>query len=256
VLIVGTIDAFLPDVDLRWLLAAYPLVLLAMIGSYVRNYRRYMEDNYGSMENIDVQWIVRYIIMLVIAGGSLCFLFYARYTTRLFTQQWFLFFMIAYSTDQIVFRPNPWVEEENETKPDAVPPMEPSPESLSANAAQKDDAPAPDSSSYAGALEQWMQTEKPYLNKDFRLTDLQRILPLNRTYLSQLINTEYGCTFYHFANRYRVEEAKRLLSERPFLTMQEVASLTGFSSRIVFSNAFTKETGLSPREWSKKCNNS
>ena len=71
VLIVGTVDAILTNVDLRWLLAAYPLVLLAMIGSYVRNYRKYMEDNYGSMENIDVQWIVRYIIMLVIAGGSL-----------------------------------------------------------------------------------------------------------------------------------------------------------------------------------------
>lgn len=105
-------------------------------------------------------------------------------------------------------------------------------------------------------LEAWMETAKPYLSPDFRLMDLNEVLPMNRTYLSQLINTEYGCTFYQFANHYRVEEAKRLLSERPFLTMQEVASLTGFSSRIVFSNAFTKETGLSPREWSKKCNNS
>ena len=249
VLIVGTVDAFLSNVDLRWLLAAYPLVLLVMIGSYVRDYRRYMEDNYGSMENIDVQWIVRYIIMLVIAGGSLCFLFYAKYTTRLFTQQWFLFFMIAYSTDQIVFRPNPWGDEENETKPDAVPSMEPSPESVSANAAQKDDAPAPDSSSYAETLERWMQTEKPYLNKDFRLTDLQRILPLNRTYLSQLINSAFDCTFYQYVTNYRIEEAKRLMREQPELKIQEIADRCGFSSPTVFGRIFARETGMTPTEW-------
>ena len=61
VLVVGTVDAFLPNVDLRWLLAAYPFVLLVMIGSYVRDYHKYIEDNYGSMENIDVQWIVRFM---------------------------------------------------------------------------------------------------------------------------------------------------------------------------------------------------
>ncbi|MBQ8938882.1 MAG: helix-turn-helix transcriptional regulator [Paludibacteraceae bacterium] len=249
VLVLGVVDAFLPNVDLRWLLAAYPLVLLAMIGSYVRDYRRYMEDNYGSMENIDVQWIVRYIIMLLIAGGSLCFLFYAKYPTRLFTQQWFLFFMIAYSTDRIIFRPNPWGDEENETKPDAVPSMEPSPESVSDNAAQKDDAPAPDSSSYAEALEQWMQTEKPYLNKDFRLTDLQRILPLNRTYLSQLINSAFGCTFYQYVTNYRIEEAKRLMREQPELKIQEIADRCGFSSPTVFGRTFARETGMTPTEW-------
>ena len=187
--------------------------------------------------------------MLVIAGGSLCFLFYAKYPTRLFTQQWFLFFMISYSTDQIIFRPNPWGDEENETKPDAVPSMEPSPESVSANAAQKDDAPAPDSSSYAEALEQWMQTEKPYLNKDFRLTDLQRILPLNRTYLSQLINSAFGCTFYQYVTNYRIEEAKRLMREQPELKIQEIADRCGFSSPTVFGRIFARETGMTPTEW-------
>ena len=160
-----------------------------------------------------------------------------------------LFFMIAYSTDQIVFRPNPWVEEENETKPDAVPSMEPSPESVSANAAQKDDALAPDSSSYAETLERWMQTEKPYLNKDFRLTDLQRILPLNRTYLSQLINSAFGCTFYQYVTNYRIEEAKRLMREQPELKIQEIADRCGFSSPTVFGRIFARETGMTPTEW-------
>ena len=37
---------------------------------------------------------------------------------------------------------------------------------------------------------------------------LWQLLPMNRTYLSQLIHAEYGCTFYQFVNRYRIEEAK------------------------------------------------
>jgi len=104
-------------------------------------------------------------------------------------------------------------------------------------------------------LEAWMETVKPFLNPEFRLMDISEVLPMNRTYLSQLINAEYGCSFYQFANKYRIDEAKRLLREKPYLSVQEVASLSGFSSRVVFSNAFSKETGVSPREWSKQCNN-
>ena len=98
-------------------------------------------------------------------------------------------------------------------------------------------------------LEQWMKTEKPYLNPDFRLMDLRQILPLNRTYLSKLINAEYGCSFYQLVSHYRVEEAKRLLTVNPTLRITDVAVQTGFSSSTVFSRIFFRETGLNPSEW-------
>jgi AraC-like DNA-binding protein len=94
-----------------------------------------------------------------------------------------------------------------------------------------------------------METEKPYLNPDFRLNDLRQVLPLNRTYLSQLINTEYGCSFYQWVNRLRIEEAKRLMREQPDLKIQDIADRCGFSSRRVFSQIFTRETGTTPTEW-------
>ncbi|MBQ2173109.1 MAG: AraC family transcriptional regulator [Bacteroidales bacterium] len=75
---------------------------------------------------------------------------------------------------------------------------------------------------------------------------------MNRTYLSQFIKAEYGCTFYQFVSRYRVAEAKRLKLEQPDLKMDEIAARCGFSSRTVFSNVFTREEGVSPREWFKK----
>ena len=114
--------------------------------------------------------------------------------------------------------------------------------------------PSPENSELRQKLDRWMEEEKPYVNPAFQLSDLGAVLPMNRTYLSHFIKTEYGCTFYQFVNRYRVEEAKRLKLANPDLKMDEVAARCGFSSRTVFSNVFTREEGVSPREWYKKCN--
>ena len=94
------------------------------------------------------------------------------------------------------------------------------------------------------------------VNPDFKLMDLRAILPTNRTYLSQLINAEYGCNFYQYVTNYRIAEAKRLMREHPELKMQEVAEQSGFASAAVFSRTFSRETGFSPREWSSSVDNS
>ena len=94
-----------------------------------------------------------------------------------------------------------------------------------------------------------METDKPYLNPNFRLTDLRQVLPMNRTYLSQFINTEYGCTFYQFVTNYRIREAQQLMTNHPEMKLADVAALAGFSSPVVFSRIFTKEMNMTPREW-------
>ena len=82
--------------------------------------------------------------------------------------------------------------------------------------------------------------------------DLRQILPLNRTYLSQLINTEYGCNFYQFVTRYRIEEAKRVMLANPFMKMQDVGEQCGFSSPTDFARIFSREVGMTPSEWTSK----
>ena len=236
VAVIGVLDAVL-DTDLRWLLAAYPFVLLAFIVVNIRAYRVYCENNYSSMEDIDVQWVVRYIIMLVILGASYCFISFARFPTRLFTQQWLLFFLLFYSNEQILFRPDPWVEHVRERKEDE-PEGEDNGSSLTGN-----------ETGYRAALEQWMVTEKPYLNKDFRLSDMMQVIPMNRTYLSQFIQTEFGCNFYQYVTKYRIEEAKRFMRANPDMRVQEIAEHCGFSSATVFGRVFLRETGLTPTEW-------
>ena len=226
VVVLGVIDMLVP-LDLRWLLALVPVVWVALLFRHLHDYRRYAEENYGSVEQTDEKWVIRYLLMVLVLGISYTYLCFSNEPTRLFTQQWLMLFVIIYTNDQVIFRAKPWIE----------------------NAEEEEEAKIESNADYRAKLEEWMDTEKPYLNPEFRLNDLRQVLPLNRTYLSQLINTEYNCTFYQFVTNYRIEEAKRLMKEKPDLKMQDIAEQCGFSSPVVFSRIFVRETGMTPSEW-------
>ena len=217
--------------SLRLLIALYPYALLAMVLTHIRRYRQWCEDNFSTLDNMDVQWIIRYCIMLVLIGLNYVYICIGSGHTRGFTQQWFVIFMLVYSTEQILYRKDPWqrlrtIPQEEETTEIDQPYV-----------------------AYKETLEAWLEKEKPYCNPDFQLTDLRQVLPLNRSYLSRFINTEYGCSFYKWVNGLRIKEAKRLLTEQPDLKIQDIADRCGFSSRRVFSQIFTRETGTTPTEW-------
>jgi len=226
---------------LRPVIALYPFALLFITLSHIRSYRIWCENNYSSMEHIDVQWIIRYCFMLFLVGANYVYMCTGHGHARAFTQQWFIVFMLGYSTEQILFRRNPWEmvhSTEDSSSDTAVP--------------EPDDASVADEATMANRqkLEQWMEHDKPYLNPDFRLIDLQQVLPMNRTYLSQFIHAEYNCSFYQFVGHYRVEEAKRMMREHPDMKFTTVATRCGFSSPVVFTRIFSAFTGKTPSEWS------
>ena len=233
VVALGVIDMLVPW-DLRWLLALVPVVWVALLFRHLHDYRRYAEENYSSVEQTDEKWVIRYLLMALILGISYTYLCFSDEPTRLFTQQWLMLFVIIYTNDQVIFRSKPWIENAAEEEE------------------EKEEAKIESNADYRAMLEQWMETDKPYLNPDFRLMDLRQILPLNRTYLSQLINAEYGCSFYQFVTNYRIEEAKRVMVANPFIKMQDVAEQCGFSSPTVFARVFSREVGMTPSEWSSK----
>ena len=234
VVVLGVIDIFVPW-DLRWLLALVPVVWVALLFRHLHYYRRYAEENYGSVEQTDEKWVIRYLQMTLVLGISYTYLCFSDEPTRLFTQQWLMFFVIIYTNDQIIFHSKPWIENAEEEEEE-----------------EEEEAKSESNADYRAKLEEWMKTEKPYTNPAFRLMDLRQILPLNRTYLSQLINAEYGCNFYQFVTNYRIEEAKRLMKEQPDLRMQDIAEQCGFSSPTVFARVFSREVGMPPSDWSSK----
>lgn len=105
---------------------------------------------------------------------------------------------------------------------------------------------------YAEEVHTWFEREKPYLREDLRLTDLQRIFPMSRSYLSLLFNKELGCSFSDYVNGFRVEESKRLMEAEPSASIQDIAERSGFHSISTFRRAFIKQTGTTPSEYRRE----
>ena len=231
-IIMGVVDYFVPA-NLLHLIMIYPVIIIILLCQHIRKYRQWCEDNFSSMEDIDAQWIVRYLTMLSIVGISFYFIVYCYLPNRMFTQQWMFLLIFSYTTERVLYRPDPW------TKVRGI-------------AEEEQEEVSPTNAVYRATLEEWLYKEKPFLNPDFQLMDLRQVLPLNRTYLSQLINAEYGGSFYTWVSTLRIEEAKRMMIEQPELKMQDIAERCGFSSRTVFSRIFTRETGVSPSRWIEK----
>ncbi len=92
------------------------------------------------------------------------------------------------------------------------------------------------------------KSEKIYQLSDLRITTISQKLDTNRTYISKLINDEFGMNFNEFVNKYRIEEAKHLLKSKEHhqYTMEYIAEKSGFGSVASFSRCFKEFEGITP----------
>ena len=101
-------------------------------------------------------------------------------------------------------------------------------------------------------LQSIMTKEQVYKQSDLKLDDLARLAGTNRSYVSRAINQATGSNFNQFINQYRIEEAKKLLTDKKNkLKMNTVAIDAGFGSVSSFRRAFLKEVGTTPEKWNK-----
>lgn len=103
----------------------------------------------------------------------------------------------------------------------------------------------------AWTLNKSMVEKELFKTKELRITDLTFLIGTNRTYLSQAINQEFGCSFSEFVNQYRIAYAKKLMKDET-LSICEIADMAGFASESTFFRIFKKATGMSPDRWRKK----
>ena len=97
-------------------------------------------------------------------------------------------------------------------------------------------------------LQQTMADEKPYLDDSLSLPALARAVAVSPHHLSQVLNDSLNQNFFEYIGRFRVEEAKKMLSDRANinLKMEEVARRVGYLSKSAFNTAFKKHTGMTP----------
>lgn len=96
-----------------------------------------------------------------------------------------------------------------------------------------------------------LERDRPYTHNDLKVQDLADHLGIPSYQLSQIINTELRRNFYDLINSYRIEEAKRLLTDpaNQDLTILAIAYDVGFNSKSAFNTAFRKYAEMTPSQF-------
>lgn len=94
-----------------------------------------------------------------------------------------------------------------------------------------------------------MENEKIYTDPTLTVDSVTQKLQTNKKYLSNSIAVYTKDNFNNFINSYRIREARRIILQKPSLSLNEVMYACGFNSRTPFYTAFQKNTGMSPQQF-------
>lgn len=104
---------------------------------------------------------------------------------------------------------------------------------------------------YSFELDQLMINNRLYLDPLLKLEDVADKLNLPVKQVSNLLNQHIGKNFNDLVNSYRVDEAKRKLTD-PLLSQFTIASVAfdcGFNSLATFQRCFKQFTGITPSQY-------
>ena len=110
----------------------------------------------------------------------------------------------------------------------------------------------------AARVDEDIRQRKIYMEPDITLDSLAEALEIMPRDLSALINRHFGINYYEFINRYRIEEARRMLASSDYknTTITDIYLKVGFNSKSVFYTFFKKIEGVTPTQYRQSANQS
>jgi AraC-like DNA-binding protein len=98
-----------------------------------------------------------------------------------------------------------------------------------------------------------MNEDKLFLNSEFSLEELTKIMNINHYYLSDIINSYWGNNFNDLINTYRVYEAKKILEDSKFANLKiiDIGYDVGFNSISTFNRVFKSKVNITPKQYRK-----
>lgn len=240
-------------------IVVYLALLFCLTWHYKKFYSQWCRNNYSNDENMDISWLRQYGIGVVLIGIAYFILLLNGTTLSFITHNITVQCFFSYTLYKGLFHYNPYTENFfsqtlNET--DACNNTEAIEEQLFAD---KDLSKLNESAflrklpAYRDQIAEWMTTEKPYLDPNFKLIDVLSVLPLNRTYISRVFNEGFGSSFSDVVRDYRIREAEHMLVSRKDIPVGQIGELCGFSSPSVFNRAFVQShNGLTPNRYRKQ----
>lgn len=100
-------------------------------------------------------------------------------------------------------------------------------------------------------MNEWMETDKPFVNGNLSLTDFAEKFEIPGYILSEVLNRLVKQNFYEYVNNYRIEEFKKQIQapKNKNIKLLNVAFDVGFNSKTTFNTSFKKFTGKTPSEY-------
>jgi len=227
----------------RFVYAIQVIYFLVFGLKLVKSYNKQIVNFYSNLESRSIFWVNYILYSLVISSiASIIFIIIGRsffmesdllllFPSLIFTVLLFFIGLLGYMQNHTVVDFE-FEERENEFA-----------DSKSYNAFSLNDK-----------ILELFEKDAIYKNHDLKITQVSEMLHTNRTYISKHINTDFSCTFNDFVNKYRIEEAKRLLTddESKNYSLNYISEKSGFGSMGSFMRVFRSVVGITPGQYRER----
>lgn len=223
----------------------HQFIYLAWVAVILREHTRGIRETHSNIEKIKLRWLF-YLVFAFTSVLIAYIIFYFLWINRESgTVQ--LGRLVSIWQTVMVF----WLGYKGLVQPDIFPGQHAKPEPAKYRGSTMTNRQA---DRYEKTLVDYMNDEKPYTRLELTLNELAEETGIPSRHLSQLINERLDKNFYEFVNRYRVEEAQRLLlgPKADAVTITAIAFEAGFNSKSAFYHFFKNITGMTPTQFKKK----
>ncbi|WP_168927848.1 helix-turn-helix domain-containing protein [Chitinophaga terrae (ex Kim and Jung 2007)] len=248
---------------------AWILLYLILALVQLQRYRKTLQSVHAAFNVFQLQWLRRfiYIFLLILVVSGLAF--YGRkfglpLLSHLYHYNYALVVLALYwVAGKCITQPQLF----EHCQPVAEPPACEAPvKTLVFGSAGYDDTQGSAARKYAKSglddaatdqlterLLQYMDNEKPYLDRALTISSLAAALGVSRHHLSQVINARLALSFFDFINSYRIRavQSQMLAPGARSLSLLGIAYECGFNSKATFNTSFKKFTGMTPSAYLK-----
>ncbi len=92
---------------------------------------------------------------------------------------------------------------------------------------------------------------QPHLDPDISMSKLSSLLGITNHQLSELLNVHMETNFYAYLNTIRYEMAKKLITQKSSLSINDISYQAGFNNKNSFYKVFKENTGMTPVSYRK-----
>lgn len=222
-----------------------PLIYYLAAIFYVWRYRRYLKENYSTLDAIPLNWLYALTIGFAITGtwtllanilGNLTNPHIASIIG--IAENYFSFILIIAIYIYSISHAQLLIATKQKAEPEEISNQENPLDTI------------------VKKIRQGIEEDRMFLNPQLNIEEFSKAIGCSYRDVSYAINKIFGTNFFEFVNFYRIEEAKQLLADpgKQKMSIMDILLASGFNSKSAFQRFFKRLVGMSPTEFRVEAN--